>query len=60
MRLREAYIETESSLLEKRTEEAIRKIQISPGIQSPEYEEKYEAIMQEYRLRVEAIRILKL
>lgn len=59
MLLRQVYIETERDLLEKRTAEAIRKIQISPGIQSPEYQDKYESIMQNYRLRVEILTNLK-
>lgn len=60
MELRKAYIMTERDLIEKQTDEAIRKLQIIPWVQSPDYEEKYEAIMQKYRLRVEELRVLSL
>lgn len=60
MKLREAFVETESYLVEKHTREAIARIMIIPGVQSPDYEEKYEAIMQRYRLRVEELRKLSL
>lgn len=51
MKLREAYIETESERLERETREAIAKIMINPWVQSPEYEPKYLTIMDNYRLR---------
>ena len=60
MKLREAYIETETERIECQTKEAIRKLQIIPGVESPEYESKYEAIMDNYRLRLAAIESLKI
>lgn len=59
MRLREAFIDTESAILERSTKKAIDRIMIDPGIQSPDYEGKYKAIMQSYRLRAEELRLLK-
>lgn len=59
MRLREVYVDTESAILERNTKKAIDRIMIDPGVQRPDYEEKYEAIMQSYRLRAEEVRLLK-
>lgn len=59
MQLREAFVQTESEILERRTKKAIDRIMIDPGVQSPDYEEKYESIMQSYRLRAEELRLLK-
>lgn len=59
MQLREAFVDTESSILERITKKAIDRIMIDLGIQSPDYEKKYEGIMQSYRLRAEELRLLK-
>lgn len=59
MLLREAYIESESDRLERTTREAIDRIMINPGVASPEYEAKYNAIMDNYRIRWQMIQELK-
>lgn len=58
MLLREAYIETESMALERQTKEAIDRIMVNPGITSPDYEDKFNTIMDNYRLRWQAIQSL--
>lgn len=58
MELRQKYCACERERLEQETKNKIARIMIVPGIDSPRYEETYEAIMQEYRLRVENLRVL--
>lgn len=59
MKLREAYVNIELEILERETKKAIDRIMIDPGVQSPEYEPKYLAIMDNYRLRWQALQSLK-
>ena len=59
MELREAYCNTEIDLLERETKKAIERIMITPGVQSPEYIPKFNAIMDNYRLRYAALQALK-
>jgi len=59
MKLREAYVNTELEILERETKKAIDRIMITLGVQSPEYEPRYLAIMDNYRLRWHAIQSLK-
>lgn len=59
MILREKYIESETDRLERTTREAIDRIMLNPGVASPEYEAKYNAIMDNYRLRWNDIQSLK-
>lgn len=53
--LREVYIRTERDIIEQETAKKIERLQIKLWVQHPEYEEKYEAIMQDYELRVQAL-----
>lgn len=53
--LRQVYIETERDRIERETKHRIERLQIKIGVQNLEYEERYEAIMQDYRLRVQAL-----
>ena len=55
MMLRQVYIDTEKNRIEKDTKARIDKLMINPGQESPEYEERYESIMQDYRLRMQAL-----
>jgi hypothetical protein len=59
MKLREIYVESELQILERETKEAIDRIMMNPGVKSPEYEPKYLAIMDNYRLRWQVLQSLK-
>jgi hypothetical protein len=55
MLLREVYIRTERDIIEKETKNRIERLQIKLRVDHPEYEERYESIMQDYELRVQAL-----
>jgi len=55
MLLREVYIQTERDIIEKETKNRIERLQIKLRVDHPEYEERYESIMQDYELRVQAL-----
>lgn len=52
-------MESEIDRLETSTKEAVDRIMINPGVASPEYEAKYNSIMDNYRLRWQSIQSLK-
>lgn len=53
--LRQAYIETERDRMERETKHRIERLQIKLRVDHPDYEENYEAIIQDYELRVQAL-----
>jgi len=53
--LRHVYIETEMDRIEKETKYRIERLQIKLRVDHPEYEEKYESIIQDYELRVQSL-----
>lgn len=53
------YVDSRLDILERETKAAIDRIMINPGVQSPDYEAKYLAIMDNYNLRWQAIQNMK-
>ena len=55
MELLKAFQESEIDRVEKETKRKIERLQIKLWVQHPEYEERYNSIMQDYELEVQRI-----